>query len=129
MAGTLIISLDFELFWGMLDVCPLEKYQDHVLGGRKAIPGLSRDLDVAQHVDHAGNPRFPLFGNVVAHLDAFGRTPCEIGQDAVRDACHEYDEERDVDDQQTLQERFFILHLSFFWFLLLQIYHIFSKNK
>ena len=32
MAGTLIISLDFELFWGMLDVCPLEKYQDHVLG-------------------------------------------------------------------------------------------------
>ena len=40
MAGTLIISLDFELFWGMLDVCPLEKYQDHVLGGRKAIPGL-----------------------------------------------------------------------------------------
>ena len=40
MAGTLIISLDFELFWGMLDVCPLEKYQDHVLGGRKAIPEL-----------------------------------------------------------------------------------------
>ena len=40
MAGTLIISLDFELFWGMLDVCPLETYQDHVLGGRKAIPGL-----------------------------------------------------------------------------------------
>ena len=40
MAGTLIVSLDFELFWGMLDVCPLEKYQDHVLGGRKAIPGL-----------------------------------------------------------------------------------------
>ena len=40
MAGTLIVSLDFELFWGMLDVCPLEAYQDHVLGGRKAIPEL-----------------------------------------------------------------------------------------
>ena len=40
MAGTLIVSLDFELFWGMLDVCPLEAYQDHVLGGRKAIPAL-----------------------------------------------------------------------------------------
>ena len=40
MAGTLIVSLDFELFWGMLDVCPLEKYQDNVLGGRKAIPEL-----------------------------------------------------------------------------------------
>jgi len=38
MAGTLIVSLDFELFWGMLDVCPLEKYKDNVLGGRKAIP-------------------------------------------------------------------------------------------
>ena len=40
MAGTLIVSLDFELFWGMLDVCPLEAYRDHVLGGRKAIPEL-----------------------------------------------------------------------------------------
>lgn len=40
MAGTLIVSLDFELFWGMLDVCPLEEYEDHVLGGREAIPRL-----------------------------------------------------------------------------------------
>ena len=40
MPGTLIVSLDFELFWGMLDVCPLEEYQPHVLGGRKAIPQL-----------------------------------------------------------------------------------------
>lgn len=40
MPGKLIVSLDFELFWGMLDVCPLEEYQDNVLGGRKAIPEL-----------------------------------------------------------------------------------------
>lgn len=40
MPGTLIVSLDFELFWGMLDVCPLEDYEDHVLGGRAAIPEL-----------------------------------------------------------------------------------------
>ena len=40
MAGTLLVSLDFELFWGMLDVCPLEDYRDNVLGGRKAIPRL-----------------------------------------------------------------------------------------
>ena len=40
MPVTLIVSLDFELFWGMLDVCPLEKYQANVLGGRKAIPKL-----------------------------------------------------------------------------------------
>ena len=40
MAGTLIVSLDFELFWGMLDCSTLEAYQDNVLGGRKAIPQL-----------------------------------------------------------------------------------------
>ena len=42
MAGTLLVSLDFELFWGMLDVCPLEKYEENILGGRRAIPRLLR---------------------------------------------------------------------------------------
>ena len=40
MSGTLIVSLDFELFWGMLDCCPLSEYRAHVLGGRQAIPKL-----------------------------------------------------------------------------------------
>ena len=40
MGGTLIVSLDFELFWGMLDCSTLEAYQANVLGGRKAIPQL-----------------------------------------------------------------------------------------
>ncbi len=40
MPGKLIVSLDFELFWGMLDVCPLREYQDNVLGGKAAIPAL-----------------------------------------------------------------------------------------
>lgn len=40
MPGMLIVSLDFELFWGMQDCIPLEKYEDHVLGGRQAIPQL-----------------------------------------------------------------------------------------
>ena len=40
MNGTFMVSLDFELFWGMLDVCPLADYQDNVLGGKKAIPQL-----------------------------------------------------------------------------------------
>ena len=40
MGGTLIVSLDFELFWGMLEVTALENYQDNVLGGKKAIPKL-----------------------------------------------------------------------------------------
>ncbi len=33
-----IISLDFELFWGMQDGWTLEEYQANVLGGRIAIP-------------------------------------------------------------------------------------------
>ena len=40
MSGTFMVSLDYELFWGMLDVCPLEEYQDNVLGGKQAIPKL-----------------------------------------------------------------------------------------
>lgn len=40
MKGTLIVSLDFELFWGMLDCCALEDYRENVLGGRRAIPRL-----------------------------------------------------------------------------------------
>ena len=36
--GTLIVSLDFELFWGMQDGWILSEYEENVLGGRKAIP-------------------------------------------------------------------------------------------
>lgn len=43
--ATLIVSLDFELFWGMQDSHTLSEYEDHVLGGRKAIPRL---LDLFQ---------------------------------------------------------------------------------
>lgn len=49
--GTLIVSLDFELFWGMLDVCPLDRYRDHVLGGRAAIPQLLKLFE--KHNIHA----------------------------------------------------------------------------
>ena len=38
--GTLIVSLDFELFWGMLDCSTLEEYGGNVMGGRGAIPRL-----------------------------------------------------------------------------------------
>lgn len=38
--ATLIVSLDFELFWGMQDSHTLSEYENHVLGGRKAIPRL-----------------------------------------------------------------------------------------
>ncbi|MBR5560408.1 MAG: polysaccharide deacetylase family protein [Clostridia bacterium] len=36
--ATLIVSLDFELFWGMQDGMTLEQYREHVLGGRAAVP-------------------------------------------------------------------------------------------
>ena len=35
---TLIVSLDFELFWGMQDCMDLAEYEANILGGRKAIP-------------------------------------------------------------------------------------------
>lgn len=38
MQSTLIVSLDFELFWGMQDCCTLDEYGENILGGKKAIP-------------------------------------------------------------------------------------------
>ena len=35
---TLIVSLDFELFWGMQDCWELSEYEANILGGRTAIP-------------------------------------------------------------------------------------------
>ncbi len=40
MNGTFMVSLDFELFWGMLEVVSMEIYRDNVLGGKQAIPQL-----------------------------------------------------------------------------------------
>src|SRR3989344_5918278 len=36
--GYLVISLDFELFWGMFDKASLDEYGENVLGERTAIP-------------------------------------------------------------------------------------------
>ena len=38
MVVTLIVSLDFELFWGMHDCVELNQYARHILGGREGIP-------------------------------------------------------------------------------------------
>ena len=35
---TLIVSLDFELFWGFQDSRTMETYGSNILGGREAIP-------------------------------------------------------------------------------------------
>ncbi|MBT6716902.1 MAG: polysaccharide deacetylase family protein [Nitrospina sp.] len=38
--GVFVISLDFELFWGLRDARTLEEYGENILGVRKAIPSL-----------------------------------------------------------------------------------------
>jgi Predicted xylanase/chitin deacetylase len=38
--GYFVISLDFEIYWGVRDVVTLEQYQDNLLGVRKVIPAL-----------------------------------------------------------------------------------------
>lgn len=46
--GSLIISLDFELFWGVQDCHTYDNYGKNVLGGREAIPKL---LEVFKEYD------------------------------------------------------------------------------
>ncbi|MFK2826908.1 polysaccharide deacetylase family protein [Bacillus sp. B190/17] len=38
--GTFIISLDFELYWGVHDVMSIEEYKENLLGARRAVPKL-----------------------------------------------------------------------------------------
>jgi hypothetical protein len=45
MAGNFVISLDYELMWGVRDHATRESYGPNVLGGRKAIPAM---LDLFQ---------------------------------------------------------------------------------
>ena len=39
-SGTFVISIDFELIWGVWDVTTKEKYGAHILGVQKVIPQL-----------------------------------------------------------------------------------------
>jgi hypothetical protein len=45
MPGNFVISLDFELMWGMRDVATRESYGRNVLGVRRAIPALLEMFD------------------------------------------------------------------------------------
>ncbi len=49
--GTLIVSLDLELYWGMVDICPLEKYKSHLLCVRPAVDRILELFD--QYSIHA----------------------------------------------------------------------------
>ena len=48
---TLVVSLDFELFWGMQDCMDLTEYESNIVGGRKAIPTMLELFQ--QHGIHA----------------------------------------------------------------------------
>lgn len=47
MTGTLVISLDFELMWGVRDHRTARQYGDAVLGGRQAIPHILNKFEKA----------------------------------------------------------------------------------
>ncbi len=43
--GNFVISLDFEIYWGVRDVLELDDYRDNLLGVRTVIPGLIHLFD------------------------------------------------------------------------------------
>jgi len=43
--GNFVISLDFEIYWGVRDVLELDDYRDNLLGVRTVIPGLLHLFD------------------------------------------------------------------------------------
>ncbi len=43
--GTFVISLDFELYWGVWDVTTIEKYGKNILGVKQAIPAMLKIFD------------------------------------------------------------------------------------
>ena len=43
--GNFVISLDFEIYWGIRDVLELDQYRDHLLGVRTVIPGVLHLFD------------------------------------------------------------------------------------
>lgn len=67
MAGTFIVSLDFELFWGMHDCVELNQYAPNILGGRGAIPKM---LDLFR--------RFGIHGTWASVGMLFAKGPDEL---------------------------------------------------
>lgn len=55
--GALVISLDFELFWGMLQASNLDKYGRNITGAREALPRI-----LALFVEHGIHATFAAVG-------------------------------------------------------------------
>lgn len=72
-AGKLVISLDFELYWGLRDQVPLDSYRLNLLGVRQAIPAilqLFRDFGVRATWATVGLLCFSQRDELLRHLPA-----------------------------------------------------------
>lgn len=68
--GNFVISLDFEIYWGVWDVVSLDEYREHLLGVRKVIPSLL-DLFGRYHIQATfATVGFLFFENRKALLEA-----------------------------------------------------------
>lgn len=102
MPGAFVLSLDFELHWGVRDHTPVSRYRDALLGAREAIPmmlGAFEKRDVAATWATVGflfaetktelEKSFPgeLPSYADARLDPY-RAMDEVGPDEARDPFH-----------------------------------------
>ncbi|QQS47677.1 MAG: polysaccharide deacetylase family protein [Acidobacteriota bacterium] len=100
--GVLLISLDFELYWGVRDVRKLDDYRRNLLGVRRAVPAM---LDLFERYDihatwavvgflHFRNKNELLAGLPEKRPEYTDRSLCpydylpEIGEDEISDPCH-----------------------------------------
>lgn len=71
MSATLTISLDFELYWGVRDKVPLDRYRRHLLGAREVVPvllDLFRELGIHATWATVGLLFFGSKGELLANL-------------------------------------------------------------
>ena len=101
-APAFVISLDFELLWGMRDKQSIQSYGDHILGEREAIPamlGLFRRYGIKATWAAVGMTLFDRREDLLKHLpdlrptyDCEGLNPYpaldEIGSDERSDPYH-----------------------------------------
>ena len=76
--GKLVISLDFEIYWGVRDAVTLKEYKEHLLGVQKVIPlllDLFKQYDIQATFATVG---FLFFSNKEEFLEKFTRPKTPI---------------------------------------------------
>lgn len=69
-SGTFVISLDYELLWGVWDVTTKEKYGEHILGVQQVIPALLHEFET-QNIKATFATVGILFSQDKAGLESF----------------------------------------------------------